>query len=561
MKSRCLGLSVSLVVFGLPSLLAQRTEGSTEERTLPRLVRFSGTLADAPETRPNTVAGIAFALYKEEHGGLPLWQEIQNVQLDANVNYSVLLGATKSDGLPAELFASNEARWLGVQPAGQPEQPRVLLLSVPYALKAADAETLGGKPLSAFQLVTPQSSNGSAAKQQNATPAADQPNEIACASGTACKSAFIPLFTTNGGSAKVSDSIISQSGNTLNITGNLSMSSGNLSLNEVDGQFGFFKGSNTGDILTAINTNGLAIAGDGDGSSGVGIEGNAGSTSGKTFGVIGQSASPNGTGLWGLGQGQSVIGQNVGCCGPVGVWGDTSSNAFGAAGLVGTADDGFALVLENNSADHLTAAITNDTKAPGVAILTVLAKFFNQFCNINTNGHLFCTGGTNIVVPVDNSQRQVALHAVESPENWFEDFGSGHLESGVGRIALESTFAQTVNTASDYHVFLTPRGECRGLYISNTSATGFEVHELGGGRSNVAFDYRIVALRRGYENMRLEDETAMVAKVKENVPKPSAIPAKRWTPPVRPKPFTASVIPPNQSAVVPTKSASGLSSH
>ncbi len=33
---------------------------------------------------------------------------------------------------------------------GPPEQPRVLLVAVPYALKAVDADTLGGKPASAF---------------------------------------------------------------------------------------------------------------------------------------------------------------------------------------------------------------------------------------------------------------------------------------------------------------------------------------------------------------------------------------------------------------------------
>ena len=38
------------------------------------------------------------------------------------------------------LFASGEARWLGVRINGGEEQPRVLLLSVPYALKAADAQ-------------------------------------------------------------------------------------------------------------------------------------------------------------------------------------------------------------------------------------------------------------------------------------------------------------------------------------------------------------------------------------------------------------------------------------
>ena len=51
-----------------------------------------------------------------------------------------------------ELFASGESRWLGVQAnvPGEREQPRVLLVSVPYALKAADAETLGGLPAAAF---------------------------------------------------------------------------------------------------------------------------------------------------------------------------------------------------------------------------------------------------------------------------------------------------------------------------------------------------------------------------------------------------------------------------
>jgi hypothetical protein len=97
-----------------------------------------------------------------------------------------------------------------------------------------------------------------------------------------------------------------------------------------------------------------------------------------------------------------------------------------------------------------------------------------------------------------------------------------------------------VNAGSDYHVFLTPKGECRGLYISKESATGFEVHELGGGRSNVAFDYRVVALRRGYENVRLEDQTEMVAKTKDSAGLPLA------------EPFTASALP----VVVPTNSAS-----
>ena len=90
--------------------------------------------------------------YRQE-GGAPLWLETQNVALDAKGRYDVLLGAEHAEGVPMDVFTSGEARWLGVQAQGQPgEQPRVLLVSVPYALKAADASTLGGLPASAFVL-------------------------------------------------------------------------------------------------------------------------------------------------------------------------------------------------------------------------------------------------------------------------------------------------------------------------------------------------------------------------------------------------------------------------
>jgi hypothetical protein len=103
--------------------------------------------------------------------------------------------------------------------------------------------------------------------------------------------------------------------------------------------------------------------------------------------------------------------------------------------------------------------------------------------------------------------RQVKLYDVASSENWFEDFGSGQLSGGVAQVSLDPTFASTVNTGEAYRVFLTPRGDCEGLYIGATTARGFEVRELHRGTSNVSFDYRIVAKRVGYESVRLEDVT------------------------------------------------------
>ena len=108
---------------------------------------------------------------------------------------------------------------------------------------------------------------------------------------------------------------------------------------------------------------------------------------------------------------------------------------------------------------------------------------------------------------IDGGRRKVALAAIESPKNWFEDFGSGQLSHGSATVAIEPEYAQTVNTEMDYKVFPVPNGDCNGLYVTRKTATSFEVRELHGGTSNVSFDYRIIALRKNYENIRLEDHT------------------------------------------------------
>jgi hypothetical protein len=85
--------------------------------------------------------------------------------------------------------------------------------------------------------------------------------------------------------------------------------------------------------------------------------------------------------------------------------------------------------------------------------------------------------------------------------------GSAQLSNGSAVIQLENIFGQAVHTGIDYHVFLTPNGDGKGLYVSQKSATSFEVHELGGGTSSVRLDYRIMAKRKGFEQVRLADRT------------------------------------------------------
>lgn len=117
--------------------------------TVPHLVNVCGKALDEQGKPVSGLTPLSFAIYKDQFDDSPLWMETQNATVDAEGNYSVQLGAN-SDGLPQDLFSSGEARWLGVRVNGGNEQPRTMLLSVPYALKAADAQTLGGLPPSAF---------------------------------------------------------------------------------------------------------------------------------------------------------------------------------------------------------------------------------------------------------------------------------------------------------------------------------------------------------------------------------------------------------------------------
>src|ERR1700681_1550868 len=115
-------------------------------QVVPPFVKFDGVLKRFSGISNGRVVALRFAIYADAAGGTALWQEVQNTQLDLQGRYEVVLGAPASGGMPTDLFAKGEPRWLGVQPLwpGEVEEPRVLIVAVPYAMEAANAQTLGG---------------------------------------------------------------------------------------------------------------------------------------------------------------------------------------------------------------------------------------------------------------------------------------------------------------------------------------------------------------------------------------------------------------------------------
>jgi hypothetical protein len=773
----CLALAYLSIV---SSISAQTTGGNVATTTaatqtgaqsaatapqVPRLVKFSGTVQNFTANEagsgivardsasvPTNVIGVTFSLYSQQTGGVALWSEVQNVRADNTGRYTVQLGSTRPEGLPVELFNTAQAQWLGVRQEGQAEQPRIMLLSVPYALEAADAETFGGKPPSAYMsalnsgagvnsigttlgrngkqapaggggttnyiaLWTSSTNLGDSVMYQSSnnigigTTSPGYPltvsgnNTGAIISVTQAGSGIgvnaYSYSTSGGGTAvlgktqgksgigvrgeslastgdtigvygtadsdagvAVQGTVISATGDTVGVQGNSASDAGvgvygfvsattgttvavqgitkspdgigvsgsasstsgsnfgvqgdsdspegvgvygnaSASSGDTTGVYGLVQssegdgvlgsavaasgnaagvrgvstsdsgtgvygeasdtsgdvagvygttaspagqavyGHNTGEsgmsigvygvsdsasgvaILGAstttsagaygvvgnsasptgggmggsntsttgiaygvigetMSTSGFGVAGKAQAttgastgvvgqtasSTGFGVVGNATSTEGGNYGVAGMVGSPEGTGVYGTGVGASEEGGTV-TDRPLGAWGDT--NQEGGIGVLGTADDTIAVAGYNN-ANVATGSFQNDeTTNIGSPVLATHGPHFAGICLMDVSGNLACNGTKSAVVPVDGGTRQVALYAVEAPENWFEDAGSARLSHGSAVVRFEPTFAQTINGGVAYHVFLTPKGDCKGLYVTNETADGFEV--------------------------------------------------------------------------------------
>ena len=605
---------------------------------VPRFIKFNGTLSDINGNPLNGTAEVIFTLYKQEADQEPVWTETQAVQFDAKGNYTVLLGATQSGGLPVELFSSAEAHWLGVEVQGQPQPARTLLVSVPYALKAVEAEKLAGKSLSDFVLSDSLSDQvRQVIQQQSQAPTSLAPVVASSATATSTNSSKSAPSTNPapptvfGGSTTNQIVLVQQSGTGAGLvaltpqnTAVVGHAAGGSGSNGVLGQTGGTNGSGVVGNATShsLSTyqNGVIgqTAGSGSGVAGIAtntgggvgvygqsvnftaIFGNDFATTGYTSGVYGQSSNPTGTGVSGFGPSQGVVGgstngsgvygQSVGWVGvggqasatsgvpAYGVWGnslssdgvaiagfadattgstlgvygaDASSGGAGVSGYASSPSGGTAGVVGQVLSPNGTAGVFINLAGQGLILQGISAG--NTVFTVDAGGNLQISGnltvnGTKSSTAKLQDGREVTLYAVESPGNWFEDFGSAELRNGAAWISLESSFAQATNANVPYHVFLAPNGDSSGLYVARKTSTGFEVREHGGGTSTVGFDYRIVARRRGYESLRLAEVNRPRSQVSHQLltKKPMTIP------PVAPR-QTLAPVPPAAHPITATR--------
>lgn len=173
-------LSVAIALF---FVVAHAPGVNGQTSAAPPYVAVSGTFRPADGQPPAPVETVTLSLYATAEGGSPLWQESQAIAVDAEGRYTFALGATSDRGAPPAPFASGDAQWLSVQftRPGEVEGPRIRIATVPYALKATDADTLGGRPASAYALAAPDSTASVASSDATS---ADRPTPKIVLTGT-----------------------------------------------------------------------------------------------------------------------------------------------------------------------------------------------------------------------------------------------------------------------------------------------------------------------------------------------------------------------------------------
>lgn len=98
--------------------------------------------------------------------------------------------------------------------------------------------------------------------------------------------------------------------------------------------------------------------------------------------------------------------------------------------------------------------------------------------------------------------REATTFSPQTTAPTLEDVGSAQLVAGQATVTFGAEFAAALDPREIYHVFLTPDGDTRGLFVAEKTPRGFVVRETQGGRSSLAFDYRVVGASLGNAGKR-----------------------------------------------------------
>jgi hypothetical protein len=233
-------------------------------------------------------------------------------------------------------------------------------------------------------------------------------------------------------------------------------------------------------VFGSARDGGVAVLGNGRTASGIGVFGNQRDGG---IGIIGNAALSSGIGILG--------------------------NARDGVGIIGNSANSVGMIAQGSGATSEALRVVNSSSGPLMRGYngSVEVMSLDNAGNFTVTGAVTAFGSPNLVTR-DSSGGAKVMYAAKQSVATVEDVGEAQLVNGEAHVTIDAAFASTMDPNQRYLVFITPQGDTDGLYVTSKTRSGFVVREHDG-RSNLAFDYRIVAKPYGSREQRLPEWSAI----------------------------------------------------
>lgn len=455
-------LTVSLLILAAVLLVTHRVQADSSATRLTSAllapdsseVGYQGVLTNnSGEPVADADYSVTFTLYDAASDGNDLWTETQTVST-TNGLFNVYLGAITA--LPSNVIDGRDL-WLGITVDGDAEMaPRIPIVSVPYARSLVPGAYIQAR-----------------------------------LNNTALLSINNDTFGNNGVGLRVE----SRRDNSIEAEGDVQVQRGDLEVIQGNVEAG-------ANVVAGGNVQaGNNVAADDNVQAGNDVEANRDVLAGRHVEANGNVNANGG----------NLFGQNVLTNGSVFANADVDADRDVLAGRNVVADDDVRatgnLVGQNLNVNGFVTAGVDITADRHIEADDNMIAGGNITAggNIQAAGDIAAAGVKNAVIETARFGRRLT-YAIEGAGVWLVDQGQGQLHKGAATIELDPIFLETVTVddARPMLVHLTLTSDSKGVYVAEQTATSFTVRELQGGTSAATFNWQVSALRRGYENTRLE---------------------------------------------------------
>ena len=153
----------------------------------------------------------------------------------------------------------------------------------------------------------------------------------------------------------------------------------------------------------------------------------------------------------------------------------------------------FYFVVGSSEAKVLYEEVKRSTEVPAIVFST----------NVYVIGDMRASGNKYFIHKIPELNLQINYISIEGGEAGVYFRGTAKLINGEAVVSLPEHFTLVTSTIVPLTVVVTPQENCNGLYVAKKSTKEIVIKELQNGKSNAEFDYIVIGVRKGYENVKI----------------------------------------------------------